>query len=79
MRDRNQFRGYFKAATAQSRVVAIAMACAVPLFLLAYVLFEPEHVSAFFSSPNGWALLAGCVAMELIGAVWLWRLFRTDY
>ncbi len=79
VRDRNQFRGYFKAATAQSRIVAVAMACAVPLFLIAYLLFEPDHVAVFFRSPNGWALLAGCVVMELIGAVWLWRLFRTDY
>lgn len=79
VRDRNQFRGHFKAATAQSRIVAVAMATAVPLFLLAYVLFEPDHVSAFFRSPNGWALLAGCVLMELIGAVWLWRLFRVEY
>lgn len=79
VRDRNQFRGQFRATTAQARIVAIAIGAAVPLFLIAYVLFEPEHVAAFFASTTGWTILIGCVVMEIIGVFWLWRVFRIEY
>ena len=79
VRDRNQFRGQFRAITAQSRIVSTVMAAAVPLFLLAYVLFEPEHVEVFFRSNSGWLLLVGCVVLEIIGVFWVWRLFKIEY
>lgn len=79
VRDRNQFRGQFMATTAQARVVATVMAAAVPLFLLGYILFEPEHVQVFFESPGGWTLMIGCLVLELIGLIWVWRLFRVQY
>lgn len=79
VRDRNQFRGQFLATTAQARVVATVMAAAVPLFLLAYILFEPEHVQEFFNSAAGWAVLVGCLLLEVVGIVWVWRLFRVRY
>lgn len=79
VRDRNQFRGQFLATTAQARVVSTVLAAAVPLFLLAYILFEPEHVQVFFESAGGWTLIAGCLLLEVIGIVWVWRLFRVRY
>jgi tight adherence protein B len=79
VRDRNQFRGQFLATTAQARVVSTVMAAAVPLFLLAYILFEPDHVQEFFNSAAGWVLLVGCLLLELIGIVWVWRLFKVRY
>lgn len=79
VRDRNQFRGQFLATTAQARVVSTVMAAAVPLFLLAYILFEPEHVQVFFNSAGGWALLIGCGVLEIIGVIWVWRLFQVRY
>jgi tight adherence protein B len=79
VRDRNQFRGQFFAATAQSRVVAIAIGAAAPIMLLVYVLAEPEHVQTFFQNPTGWAVLAGCFVMEVIGVIWLWQILRIDY
>jgi tight adherence protein B len=79
VRDRNQFRGQFRAATAQSRIVATALACAVPLFLLIYILFEPEHIGQFFYTTSGWIVAGVCILLELIGLIWIWRLFRVDY
>jgi tight adherence protein B len=79
VRDRNQFRGQFLATTAQARIVSTVMAAAVPLFLLAYILFEPEHVQVFFNSAGGWAVLAGCGILEVIGVIWVWRLFQVRY
>lgn len=79
VRDRNNYAGQFYAATAQARAVAIAIGAAAPLLLLVYALAEPEHVQGFLSSSTGWALLAVCAVLEVIGMVWLWRLLRVDY
>ncbi|OWK35261.1 type II secretion system F family protein [Fimbriiglobus ruber] len=79
VRDRNQFRGQFFAATAQARIVAIAIGAIGPIILLVYLLAEPEHVATFLAAPGGWALLAGCAVLEMIGAVCLWYILRVDY
>jgi tight adherence protein B len=79
VRDRNQYRGQFLAATAQSRVVATMLAAAVPLYLIAYLLFEPDYVQAFFASVNGRIIIITCVVLELVGVVWVWRLLKVDY
>jgi tight adherence protein B len=79
VRDRNQFTSRFLAATAQSRVVAIAIASVAPLLLLGYALADPDHVQAFFNNSTGWTLLIGCAILEVIGVVWLWQVLRIDY
>jgi len=79
VRDRNQFQGQFFAATAQSRIVALAIGITGPLILLVYLLAEPTHVQAFLQSPNGWGLMAICALLEVIGVIWLWQILRVDY
>jgi len=79
VRDRNQYRGQFLAATAQSRVVAIMLASAVPLYIIAYMLFEPDHVQAFMSDPRGRIIMLVCGILEVIGIIWVWRLLKVDY
>ncbi len=79
VRDRNQYLGQFFAATAQSRIVALAIGSAAPLILLFYALSEPEHIQSFFNSPNGWAVLAGCATLEIVGVLWLWRILKVEY
>jgi tight adherence protein B len=78
IRDRNLFRGRFAAATAQGRVVAVVLAMFGPALLLGYAVFEPEHIAGFFKSSSGWMILLGCLALELVGAVWMWNLLRVD-
>jgi tight adherence protein B len=78
-RDRNQFRGYFKTATALSRITAIAIGVISPLLLLYYAIFQPEHVRAFFESPTGWTAMAVAGVLQVIGIVWLYRLLRVEY
>lgn len=79
VRDRNQFAGQFFAATAQARIVAVAIGITAPLILLYYALAEPEHVQAFFASSTGWLILGGCAVLEVIGVVWLWNILNIDY
>ncbi len=79
VRDRNQFQGQFFAATAQSRIVAIALGAAAPVMLLLYALLDPEHVQEFLTNPTGWGILAVCGVLEIIGVFWLWRILKVDY
>jgi len=79
VRDRNQFRNQFFAATAQARVVAIAIGAAAPLMLLVYTLAEPEHVEGFIRSTTGLTILGFCAVSELIGIIWLWQILKVDY
>lgn len=78
-RDRAQFRGYLRAATAMGRVTAIFLACVVPALLLGYAIFQPEHVHNFFASTTGWTMVALALGLQLIGFFWLYRLLKIDY
>jgi tight adherence protein B len=79
IRDHNQFRGYFFAATAQARVTALFIGLATPILLIAYLVLDPEHLQTFFRKDTGWMILAGCFVVELIGAYWLYRMLKIDY
>ncbi len=79
VRDRNAFIGQFYAATAQSRVVALAIGSAAPIILIVYALSEPEHIRTFFESRTGWMILLGCAFLEVIGILWLYRILKVDY
>jgi tight adherence protein B len=78
-RDRNHFRGYFRTATALSRITAIFIGLMSPGLLLYYALFPPEHVRGFFESSSGWTALTMAGLLQIIGIVWLYRLLRIDY
>jgi tight adherence protein B len=78
-RDHNQFRGQFFAATAQGRITSIALALAVPGFVVGYLLFQPDHVQAFMNDSRGWIVLAVCFILEAIGCVWIYKMLKVDY
>jgi tight adherence protein B len=79
VRDRNLYLGQFYAATAQSRVVALAIGSAAPIILVVYALSEPEHIQTFFNSRSGWAVLMGCALLEILGVLWLYRILKVEY
>jgi tight adherence protein B len=79
VRDRNLFRSQFLAVTALGRVTAIFLAAAAPLLTIGYLLWEPEHVQAFMNSNRGITILVVCFLLEIIGALWLWRILKIDY
>jgi tight adherence protein B len=78
VRDRVQFRGHFRAATAMGRISAIALGASVPLIFLWYVLFQPETVQIFIDTPGGIGMLVTAFSLEIVGVLWLYRLLKSD-
>jgi tight adherence protein B len=78
-RDRNQFRGYFRAATALATITAIALAAAPPLLLVGYWLLQPDYLFSFIRSSTGVLTLSIAGVLEVIGSAWVYYLARVDY
>ncbi|HXD85404.1 MAG TPA: type II secretion system F family protein [Urbifossiella sp.] len=78
IRDRNQYRGYFRSVTALSRLAAIFLALAAPMAFLLYMIWEEQRtlMFRFIMAPEGQLILLGAVALELIGLVWIAFLLR---
>jgi tight adherence protein B len=78
-RDRNQFRGYFRAATALARITAGALMLAAPLMLVGYWMLQPDYLIRFAQSTSGMIALGVVAGLEVLGAVWVFFLTRIDY
>jgi tight adherence protein B len=78
-RDRNQFRGYVRAATALARITGIAVAAAAPLLFVGYALWQPEFITRFTDSVGGVRALTVAAVLEVLGIIWLYFLLRFDY
>jgi tight adherence protein B len=79
VRDRNLFRGQFKAATALGRTTAVFICAAMPVLLLVYATLQPEVLMRFLSHPAGLTAFAVACTLQVIGIVWIWYLQRVDY
>jgi tight adherence protein B len=81
IRDRNQYRGYFRSVTALARMAAFFLALAGPAALLLYLLFPEQRVLLFrfFTTIEGQMILLAAIVLEVIGVLWiLWLLRRQD-
>jgi tight adherence protein B len=78
-RDRNEFRGYFRAATALGRTTAFFIGAAVPALLVGYAVWQPDYVGEFFRNAVGWQFIAFAAVLEVIGTIWIYLLLRVDY
>jgi tight adherence protein B len=77
-RDRIQFRGYFRAATALGRITGIALAAIAPVLFIGYLIWQPDYLANFAASPIGLNALGMALALEVLGVLWLWYLLRVD-
>jgi tight adherence protein B len=78
-RDRIQFLGYFRAATALGRTAGIILGLAMPVLVIAYAVLEPDFAADLFRTPEGLQLLAVAAVLEVIGIIWCIYLLRVDY
>jgi tight adherence protein B len=78
-RDRNQFRGYFRAATALGRITSFCIGGAVPVLLLVYSIWQPDYLAKFFLTPSGTTAFFAAMILEVVGVIWLAWLLRVNY
>jgi tight adherence protein B len=78
-RDRNQFRGFFRAATALGRITGIFISVVPPILLVGYWLWQPEILQRFVASSIGQRGLGLALVLEIVGSIWLYWLLRIDY
>lgn len=78
-RDRNQFRGQVRATTALGRLSGLFVACAAPAIFIGYAVWQPEYIRLFFTVPGGMTALGVALVLEVVGLIWLLRLFRVDH
>jgi tight adherence protein B len=76
--DKTDIRNHVLAMTAGSRLSAVGMVIAA--FLAAGLLswMEPEYVEVFVKSPKGPYLIATAIVLQIIGAIWVWRILKTS-
>lgn len=76
VRDRIQYLGRLRAATAASRATAILMVLIPPAVLTFFVIRDPAYFAKLFSSPWGRNATLLAVALEIIGALWVFRILQ---
>jgi len=76
IRDRNQYRGYFRSVTALSRTTAIFLGLAFPIALILYRFLQPAMFAKFLNSGEGQTMLIAAIILEIIGIIWISFLLR---
>jgi Flp pilus assembly protein TadB len=74
MRGRLALEDERAALTAQGRVSAIVLVALAPIGALFFALATPDYAAIFLG--EGIGLLAAAVVLEVVGALWLWRIVR---
>jgi tight adherence protein B len=78
LRERARLRAQISALTAQGRLSGWVVGL-LPVFLLAALnLVDPELVLPLVSTPQGWAILAAGLCLELCGAWMIRKIVRID-
>ncbi len=76
VRDRLLFLGRLRAATAASRATAILMVLIPPAVLTFFLFRDPDYFSKLLGSTWGRNATLAAVALEIIGALWVFRILR---
>ena len=76
--DKSDVRNHVLSMTAGSRLSAIGMVAAAILAAALLSWMEPEYTEMFFKSPKGPYLIATAILLQVIGAIWVWRILKTS-
>jgi tight adherence protein B len=76
VRDRIQFQGRLRAATAASRATAILMIALPPAILAFFVFRDTAYLNNLMASSWGRIVTATAILLEIVGAVWILAVLR---
>jgi tight adherence protein B len=74
--DRTDTRNHMLAVTAGSRLSAIGMVLAGIIALILLGWMQPEYIQTFVEHPRGPWLRATSILLQVIGAIWVWRILK---
>jgi tight adherence protein B len=78
LRDRIQFQGRLKAATAASRATAILMVALPPAILAFFIFRDPNYLNTLFASSWGMRCTVVAFVLEVIGVFWVIRILQNS-
>lgn len=78
LRDRLQFLGRLRAATAASQATAILMMVIPPVVLIFFMARDPNYLNLLLVSNWGRYSLVLAVILQVVGIVWVLRIFQTS-
>jgi tight adherence protein B len=74
--DRTDTRNHMLAVTAGSRLSAIGMVLAGIIALILLGWMQPDYVETFVKHPRGPWLLGTSILLQVVGAIWVWRILK---
>jgi tight adherence protein B len=78
LRDRLQFQGRLRAATAASRATAILMIILPPAILAFFIFRDPNYLTNLFDTTWGARMTVVAFVLEFLGAIWTMRVLRSS-
>lgn len=78
MRERMQYLGRLRAATAASRATAILMLVLPPGILAFFLVRDPDYLTRLFSSGWGRVITITAIILDFIGVIWTLRILKTS-
>ncbi|MFG0332808.1 MAG: type II secretion system F family protein [Maioricimonas sp. JB049] len=78
LRDRLQFQGRLRAATAASRATAILMIALPPAVLMFFTFRDPDYFNNLMTSQWGRTATFTALMLEFVGAMWVMRILRNS-
>jgi len=76
IREREEYRRRFLAATAGSRMSVAFLIAIGPAVLALQTFRDPQYMAAFTSTGLGQTLLATAVLLQVLGSIWIWTIFK---
>lgn len=76
LRDRLQFQGRLRAATAASRATAILMVALPPGIMMFFMFREPNYLSDLFESTWGARITILAFLLEIVGGIWVMQILK---
>jgi len=78
LRERLQYLGRLRAATAASRATAILMIVLPPCILGFFILRDPTYLSTLLANPFGRGMTMLAIALDIVGVIWVLRILHTS-
>jgi tight adherence protein B len=76
IRDRIQFQGRLRAATAASRATAILMVAVPPAVLVFFTFRDPGYLGELMNSAWGRRVTLTAVVLQVVGTLWVLRVLK---